>query len=79
MRKPRRHSRHSRGPFRIGDELETWVAGNESGYARIIDIRPYTGRYNFQVVLRVTAQRTLRGWMETVKHTRSASNAQDAE
>ena len=48
--------------MKIGDRIDTWF----NPKAKIISIFPYTGCYEkvFSKVIRVTAPRTNRGWME---------------
>jgi len=51
----------------IGDHISTWFSDREDGYSIVMDEpEKYTGRYpeSFTHVLRVTAPRTQRGWME---------------
>ncbi len=57
--------------LKVGDEYSVWwntndgrPAGNHK--ARILDITPYTGRYNFTHVLKLLAPNTSRGWLEMV-------------
>jgi len=52
--------------YKIGDKIETWFSGKEDGKSTILEIRPYEGKYKQYCthVLKVTAPRTKRGWME---------------
>ena len=47
--------------IKIGDQIDTFFPGGV-----VFSIEPYTGRYPqwFDVVVRVSAPRTRRGWME---------------
>jgi hypothetical protein len=49
---------------KVGGKYPTWFSGSPDGMSVIIAITPYRGRYNFTHVLRVSAPRTQRGWME---------------
>lgn len=52
----------------VGDKIPTWFSGEPDGCSTVLAVEPYRGRYTewFSVVLRVTAPRTKRGWMEIV-------------
>jgi len=53
-------------PIKIGDLYPTWYSDRPDKMSTVIDISPYTGRYKefFTHVLRLTAPKTCRGWME---------------
>lgn len=58
--------------LKVGDQIETWFSGRDDGLSTILEIRPYTGLYKswFSHVVRATAPRTVRGWIEmSVKDT----------
>ena len=50
----------------VGDRYPTWFSGREDGLSVVLATRPYTGKYPewYTHVLRLTAPRTRRGWME---------------
>jgi len=50
----------------IGDKVLTWFSDQSDGKSVVIDVTPYTGRYkdDFTHVLKLSAPRTRRGWME---------------
>jgi len=55
--------------LKVGDTYPVWWETNDgqpSGQHRavILAILPYTGRYDYDCVLRLTAPRTRRGWLE---------------
>jgi hypothetical protein len=52
--------------MKVGDKIETWFSDMPDGKSTIIAIDPYRGKYPqwFRHVLRVTAPRTKRGWLE---------------
>jgi hypothetical protein len=54
----------------VGAEIETWFSDNKSGKSRILSIRPLEDRYRgmFTHIVRVSAPRTRRGWMELSVH-----------
>lgn len=54
--------------YKVGDTVLTWFSGREDGMSTILVITPYRGAYPqyFTHVLRVTAPRTTRGWMEVL-------------
>ena len=51
-----------------GDKIKTWFSDQEDGMSTVIEAYPYTGCYPqyFMWVVRCTASRTKRGWMEIV-------------
>lgn len=49
---------------KVGDLFPTWYSDRDDGLSTIISIFPYTGRYHYTHVLRLSAPRTVRGWME---------------
>lgn len=51
-------------PRRVGDRYPTWFSGQRDGHSTVLAVSPYTGRYDFTHVLRLTAPRTSRGWLE---------------
>lgn len=52
--------------FEVGGKLETWFSCQSDGLSTILEVQPYRGRYPqwFTHVLKVTAPRTSRGWLE---------------
>lgn len=50
----------------VGQRIETWFSGEADGRSTVLAVRPYTGRYPefFRYIVRVSAPRTRRGWME---------------
>jgi hypothetical protein len=48
----------------VGDLFPTWYSDREDGMSTVISISPYTGSYDYTHVLRLSAPRTHRGWME---------------
>jgi len=55
--------------FKVGEEYPVWWETNDGRppgkhKAVIIAVLPYIGRYNYACVLRLTAPRTNRGWLE---------------
>jgi hypothetical protein len=52
---------------RKGDTLLYWVSGTDDGISEVLEVLPYRGRYPniFNCVLRLSAQRTMKGWVET--------------
>lgn len=54
--------------YEIGKKIETWFSDSEDGKSVILDIKPYTGKYKeyFTLVIKVSAPRTKRGYMEFV-------------
>lgn len=50
----------------VGDYYPTWFSGRYDGRSVVLEVRPYTGRFPqwFTWVVRVTAPRTDRQWME---------------
>lgn len=55
-------------PLAVGDLYPVWwdTESTPPNMARVIEIRPYTGRYTqwFDAVLRLSAPRTRSGWLE---------------
>ena len=53
-------------PLTVGDTYPTWFSDREDGLSTIMEIRPYTGVYKqwFTHILRLSAPRTKRGWLE---------------
>ena len=53
-------------PYKVGDPYPTWFSDKPSGCSTILAIEPYRGRYTmyFTHVLRLSAPRTKRGWLE---------------
>lgn len=51
-------------PYKKGDMIKTWFSGNSDGMSTVIKVYNYRGRYNFTWVIRATAAKTCRGWME---------------
>jgi hypothetical protein len=51
---------------KVGQQISTWFSDAESGLSTIMDVRPYTGKFktDYTWIIRVTAPRTVRGWME---------------
>lgn len=51
---------------KIGDRIETWFSDTEDGMSTVMAVEPYQGRYPefFTHVVRASAPRTWRGWME---------------
>lgn len=51
---------------RVGSRYRTWFSDREDGMSRILAVFPYTGPFpeHYSWVVRVTAPRTYRGWME---------------
>lgn len=49
--------------MKIGQQLDTWFPGGV-----VLEFRPYIGKYPqwFTYIVRVTAPRTNRGWLEIV-------------
>lgn len=45
----------------VGQRVATWF-----GEQTVLAVSPYTGRYQFRAVVRVTAPRTARGWLEVL-------------
>lgn len=54
----------------VGKTIPTWFSGNASGRSRIIDVRPYTGKYvtMFTHILVLTAPNTKIGQLEMAVH-----------
>lgn len=52
--------------YRIGDKVETFFSDAPDGKSTVLEVEPYRGRYTqyFTVVLKLTAPRTKRGWIE---------------
>jgi len=52
--------------MKVGDKIETWFSDSPDGQSTVLAIEPYRGKYtqDFTHVLRVTAPRTRRGWLE---------------
>jgi hypothetical protein len=55
--------------YKVGDKIETPFSDRPDGMSTILEIYPYHSfreeyRKMFSLVLRVTAPRTKRGWME---------------
>ena len=52
--------------MKVGDKIPFWGSGSPDGLSTVLAIFPYTGKYTneFNCVLRLTAQRTKRGWLE---------------
>ena len=52
--------------MQVGDEIETWFSDTPSGKSRILDIRPYRGKYPefFTHMVVVTAPRIRAGKLE---------------
>jgi hypothetical protein len=50
----------------IGSKYPSWFSDRPDGLSTIIAVEPYEGRYSdhFTHVLRLSAPRTKRGWME---------------
>jgi hypothetical protein len=50
----------------IGSKYPSWFSDRPDGLSTIIEVEPYEGRYpdHFTHVLRLSAPRTRRGWME---------------
>jgi hypothetical protein len=51
---------------RVGDMMSTWFSDDASGLSRVLAVEPYRGKYPqwFSWVVKLTAPRTKRGWME---------------
>jgi hypothetical protein len=51
---------------KVGDKVLTWFSDKPDGKSTILEVRPYDGCYKqwFKYVVRVSAPRTSRGWME---------------
>jgi hypothetical protein len=51
---------------KVGDKIKTWFSGEPGGYSTILAVYPYYGRYteSFQWVIKATATKTRRGWLE---------------
>ena len=52
--------------YKVGDKISTWFSDADNGMSTVLSVTPYSGRYPqwFKLVIRVTAPRTKRGWME---------------
>lgn len=50
--------------LKIGAPYPTWFSGCRDGMSTILGIFPYRGKYEFTHVLRLSAPRTQRGWIE---------------
>ncbi len=50
----------------IGQRMETWFSDREDTLSVVLGVRRYTGRYTnlFTHIIRLTAPKTKRGWME---------------
>jgi len=50
----------------VGDKVLTWFSDESDGKSTVLEVIPYTGRYTdmYTHVLKLTAPRTSRGWME---------------
>jgi hypothetical protein len=51
---------------KVNDKIKTWFSDKPDGLSTIMEVRKYDGRYTeyFTYILKVTAPRTYRGWME---------------
>ena len=51
---------------KAGDMIQTWFSGNKEGFSRILEVRPYDGmfRQDFKWFVKVTAPRTMAGFLE---------------
>lgn len=51
---------------KVGDKVLTWFSDNPDGKSTVLEVTPYTGLYTdmYTHVLKLTAPRTSRGWME---------------
>ena len=53
--------------YKPGDKIRTWFSENADGMSTVLKVSAYTGRYThlgYKQVLKVTAPRTRRGWLE---------------
>ncbi len=59
-----------------GDKIEMCICGSKDGKETVLDVYPYTGVYkeHFTHVVRYTALRTRRGWMEIAVDVESERN-----
>lgn len=50
----------------VGAKVPTWFSDRPDGLSTVISVTPYVGRYvqHFTWVVRATAPKTNRGWME---------------
>lgn len=48
----------------VGNRYPTWFSDQPDGLSTILAIEPYRGREAFTHVLRLSAPRTRRGWLE---------------
>jgi hypothetical protein len=51
--------RRSTAKPEIGDQIDMWFPGGT-----VLAVEPYTGKYDFTWNVRVTANRTGRGWFD---------------
>lgn len=51
---------------KVGSQMTTWFSDRADGLSTVLAVEPYRGRYPqfFRWVVRLTAPRTRRGWME---------------
>ncbi len=55
--------------YKVGDEFPVWWDtddGRPDGnhMATILEVKPYTGKFKFSAVLRLSAPRLKKGWLE---------------
>ena len=53
-------------PPAVGDRIPTWFSDRPDGLSTVLAVETYRGRFKtaFTHVIRVTAPRTKRGWLE---------------
>lgn len=55
-------------PFHVGELYPTWFSDKPDGMSTILGIFPYSGKYQFTHVLRLSAPRTYQGYLEMAVH-----------